>query len=297
MLTEDQKENIAVNIKNFQSRVSQYLEIKEELEKYETMTAMLDDELSEVAEEERQIETAVDVLYRQTKKVSKTKEIENQISNCIANSKKSIDLLNRIEPELLELMRNLPIPVNLEKLDKHDSEISFPYFDGLEWNESTIYVIAELIRQKLPLDFGDVTILPDKVTVRGVDNKQDAIQKLVDAIQTFRIRVDNLSKSYEKIDALIERLTKSKLYPLILGILAEKGQLSAQDIAKILNVDERTVYDGCYNLTRSNWSPTPIQKLSSGQWELTLAGKILVDRLFEKHPQLKPQKIPKESVE
>ena len=111
------------------------------------------------------------------------------------------------------------------------------------------------------------------------------------------MRVDILSESYDKIDALIERITNSKFYSQILLTLNDQEKLNAQDMAKVLNIDERTVYDSCYNLTRDNWSPNPISKLPSGQWELTLAGKILVERLLEKHPELKTKTILKESVE
>lgn len=296
MLTAEQKEQIAGYVKDFKERVFEYLQTREKLNECQETIRMKNDELSKVAKEERQIETAVDVLYRQTKKISRAKDLETEISNAMVVSRKRLDDLNQLETKLLELLRNLPIPVDLERPEQHDLEICFPYFEGMELGEATTNALCELVRQKPPLAFGDVTILPDMVTVGNISNKQEAIQKLVKAIETFRIRVDILSESYEKVDVLIGRLASSKLYPLILKTLAEKERLSAQGIAETLNIDERTAYDNCYNLTRSNWNPSPVQKLPSGQWELTLAGRILVDRLFEKYPQMKTQIMHKESV-
>ena len=113
----------------------------------------------------------------------------------------------------------------------------------------------------------------------------EAIPKIVEAIRSFRMRVDDLLKSYKQIDEMLERLRKSKQYTGVLKTLAREGKLSSDEIARILEMDKRKAYDTCYNLTRSNWSPSPIQKTPSGEWELTLPGEILVSRLLEKFPE------------
>jgi chaperonin cofactor prefoldin len=242
-----------------------------------------------VAEEERQYDTAAEVLYLQSKKESKAKEIENQIVNCSQQVNASQEKLVKLGSSLLELLRVFPIPVDLDKYSLTDSGATFPYFEGLDLGNETVKIIAELLRQEQPLVIEGVCILPNEVLVKTATTKQEAIRDLVTAIQTFRIRVDTLSKSYEKIDELIDRLTKSKVFAKILLSLDEKGKLTVHDLAKILGVNDRTVYDGCYNLTRSNWSPNPIQNLASGEWVLTLAGQILAKRLLEKHPEMKTQ--------
>lgn len=284
LLTEDQKTQISENVEAFCLKAHLYFTTKNELEKCEQNIRKKTTELSEVAKEERQLENAMEILYVQPKKHSKLAEIETEILKDQAGSKELQNDLNKLRTDLLELMRTLPIPADLENL-KQNGDKFFPYFEEAPLNDEAINVILDLLRQNPPLTFDDVTILPDKVVIRSVSEKQEAIQKLVKAIQSFRMRVDNLLKSYEKIDVLVERLVKSKLYADILRGLSEKRKLSVKDLANLLNLDERKVYDGCYNLTRSNWSPNPIEKASTGEWELTLAGEILVNRLSEKYPE------------
>jgi hypothetical protein len=287
MLTEEQRQNIAKAVNNFQAQVHKYTETKETADECQNMIDTLESQLSLVAQEERQMETAADVLYRVTKQISKTKEIQNEICAVADHLRITQEELNQLEPELLTLLRNLPLPIALDNFEINNTNGFFHYFEGLQLGEEAINVISTIIRQNKPLTFDEVTILPDKVVIRNVANRETAVQKLIAAIQTFRIRVDDLAKSYENIDALIERLIKSKVYPAIIQLIATKGALSVQDISSALNVDERVIYDGCYNLTRNNWSPNPIQKVSSGQYQITLAGKILFDRLSAKYPQPK----------
>lgn len=297
MLTANQKEQIAKHITNFKQCARTYLDTKEKFDMCQKSIEEQNNRLSDVTKEDRQMELAVDVLYKQTVGIPKAKEIQELISNLKEMCNHHSDELNTLKKEITELMKNLPIPVDLSKPEQQNSDFSFPYFENLELGEVTITVLSQLLRQEMPLKFDDVVILPSRISIKNTADKQEAIQKLVTAIQNFRIRVDILSESYEKIDALIDRITNSKFYPFILLTIADNEKLNAQEIAKILNVDERTIYDSCYNLTRDNWIPNPIQKLPSGEWALTFAGQILVERLLEKNPELKTKIISKESVE
>jgi len=295
LLTENQKKQIADFVKTFKEKVVKYSQLKSELDETEKNIQHRKSELSEVAREERQMESAMEVLYGQAKERSKAREIEVEISALEEMSQTHRDEMVHLKTDLLELMRNLPIPADLENGKQHNSETSFPYFEGAELGDEAIEVILTLFRQEPPLAFSDVTILSDRVVVKNASERLEAIQKLVEAIRSFRMRADNMSKSYEKIDELVERLTRSKLYTSVLRVLAERGKLSAHDMAHVLNVDPRKVYDNCYNLTRNNWSPNPIKKTHSGEWELTLAGEILINRVLEKHTDAKAGSIGEES--
>lgn len=287
MLTEDQQKQIKSLIQLFKEKSLEYIHKKSDLDECEKKAQVNMEELSKVAEEERQMETAMEVLYGQAKKQSKTRKIEEEITYWQQKSEILRNELTQLKTELLEKMRSLPFPADLENPKQENSGTAFPFFEDTELGEEIIDTIRDLFRQKPPLNFNDVTILPNKIVVKNTLRKQEAIQKLVEAIQSFRMRVDDMSKSYEKIDEMVERLIKSELYSGVLKTLFEKGKLSTDDIASILNVDKRTAYDACYNLTRGNWSPNPINKISSGEWELTLAGEILINRVFEKYPAKK----------
>ena len=287
MLTENQKKQVLVQVQRFGEKVSEYVNKKSELDECEKDIQMKTEELSKVAEEERQMEAAMEVLYGQAKKESRAGKIREDIESLRQKSEMLRNKLTQIKTDLLGQMHNLPIPADLENPKQEKSGIAFPFFENAELGKEGIDTICDLFRQEPPLDFGDVTILPDKVVVGNASRKQEAIPKIVEAIRSFRMRVDDLLKSYKQIDEMLERLRKSKQYTGVLKTLAREGKLSSDEIARILEMDKRKAYDTCYNLTRSNWSPSPIQKTPSGEWELTLPGEILVSRLLEKFPEEK----------
>lgn len=283
LLTEDQKKQIREYIQTFKKKVLLYVNLKARLIETEQELRMLREKLSDVSREEQQIEVAMEVLYGQAKNRSNAGELQTRITRDEGNSENLRNGINELKTDLLQLIRNLPIPADLERGEQEGSGIFFPYLEDAGLENPEIDTILDLFRQESPLTFNDVVILTDRVLVKNASDTKEAIRKLVEAIQSFRMRVDNLSESYERIDELIERLRRSTIYGRILQVFADKDRLSAKDIAEILNVGERTVYDSCYNLTRDNWSPSPIHKTSSGEWELTLAGEILLSRLREKN--------------
>lgn len=284
MLTEEQKKKVIANIQRFKEKVVEYISMKSDLEACNANIERQTKELEKVAAEERQMETAMDVLYKQSKKESKVREIEQEIKSWRQTSDTIRNELTQLKTTLIGEMRELPIPANLKNSKSETSDVTFPYFEGSELGEEAIDTMCDLFRREPPLAFGDVTLLPEKVVVSNTTKKQDAIRKLVAAIQSFRMLADNISKSYEQIDEMVERLRKSQRYSEVLKVLFKKGRLPSSEIARVLDTAERTVYDACYNLTRDNWRPNPVQKTPSGEWELTLPGEILVNRLLEKYP-------------
>lgn len=308
MLTEEQKKQIILYVQKFRENVMIYLQNKSKLEELDKEIEMKNKELLKVTEEERKLEVALEVLYGQTKKESISGKIEREIKVLQENSETIHNNLTELTKNLLDQMRELPIPADLESHKTEDSNIVFPFFEGAELGEEGIEVICNLFGQKLPLKFDDVIIMPDRLVVINAFDKKGipaadlqpiwsttrsttwlgAVSKIVNAINGFRVHVEDISKSYKHVDEMIDRLMQSKLYAAILVIIKEKGIVSSEEISKTLNVKQRAAYDACYNLTRSNWSPNPIKKASSGKWELTRpAGEILVNRLLEKHPEVK----------
>ncbi|MEX2690080.1 MAG: hypothetical protein Q6351_007125 [Candidatus Njordarchaeum guaymaensis] len=286
MITEKQKKIIINNIEIFKEKVIEYLSYKSELEVIEKNIKNKMEELSNIADKEKKMYIAMKVLYCQNQKEeSKIKKIEEEIKNLKANLKYVQEKYNKIKMELLNMLKNLPIPVNLESYTKENSKLIFNYLENIKLGKETIRIISELFGKKEPIKFKDVNILSDKIIVENVSNLNDAFQKLIYSIKEFRIYVDNVLKFYKQTDKIIERLKKSKYYLKILMSINKSGKLTTEEIAKILNIDKTKAYNLCYNLTRNNWSPNPIRKINSGEWELTPFGKILLEKFLEKYPE------------
>lgn len=283
LLTEDQKKRVLEEVREFLETTSEFVKKESELNNCEKNIKTNIEKLSRVAEEERQMETAMEVLYGEVKKGAKTRKIKEETGMLRKNLEILSNELDHLRTSLLKQMRNLPIPVDLENFRKEESGMVFNFYEGAKLGEEGINVMCKLLRQERPLSFSDMTFFPDKIVVKSTSEKQEALSKLIEGIRSFRMRVDDLLKSYEQIDEMVERVRRSKLYSGVLRVLFKKGRMPTEEIAKILNMDKRTVYDTCYNLTRSNWSPNPIKNTPSGEWELTLPGEILVNRLLQKY--------------
>lgn len=283
MLSEDQKKRVVAETQKFLETTSEFVEKESELHNCEKNIKTNTEKLSKVAEEERQMDAAMEVLYGEVKKEAKTRKIKEEIETLQKNWEILSKELDQLRTDLLKQMRNLPIPVNLEEPKKEESSMIFSFFDEAKLGEQGMKAMCKLLRQEPPLSFSDMTFLPDQIIVKNASEKQEALSKLIEGIKSFRMRVDDLLKSYEQIDEMVERVQKSELYSGVLRVLSKKGKQPSDAIAKTLNIDKRKIYDTCYNLTRSNWSPNPIRSSPSGEWELTLAGEILVNRLIQKY--------------
>jgi hypothetical protein len=284
MLNEIQKKQVKNYVENFKLMSKEYLQKKNYLENTLKTIEEKQRELSNTAKEEIQIAAALEVLYGQSKNESKIGELQKEIVELQNGCDRTRIQVNEITGKLSELLRALPIPANLDQPIKKDTEITFPYFEDSQLGSEALVTISIMLRKDNPLTFGNVTIFEDRVVVKDVSDKSIAIQKLIKAISEFRMETDNLSKSYEKIDELVERLKRSNLYVELLKVIEKNPKISTSQIAQKLGIDERKVYDNCYNLTRSNWNPPPITKNRSGEWELTTAGEILLNRFFDKCP-------------
>jgi uncharacterized coiled-coil DUF342 family protein len=287
MLTETQRKQVRDCVDIFKELAHEYLEEKDHLEKNLDNLQVKEKELEGIAKEERQIAAAIEVLYGQSNDASKISERQREISELNNKCECIRRRVNEITGKLSELLRSLPIPADLDHPDQKGSEVIFPYFEDSFLGTEAINAVSSLLRKKSPPSFGDVTIYEEKVSVKDVSDRLSAIQKLVKAIGEFRVEADNLSKSYEKIDDLVDRLRRSNLYVDLLMAIEKSRGISSSQIAQNLGIDERKVYDNCYNLTRSNWNPPPIMRNSSGGWELTVAGEILLNRFLEKCPEEK----------
>ena len=151
MLSPEQKEQIATQINNFREIARIYLSTKEKLDLCEKSIEEQNNRLSDVAKEDRQMEMAVDILYRQIPKTSRAKDIEMDISRLKEMCNHHLDELNAQKTKITELMRNLPVPVDLDRPQGTNSEVSFRYFENLEFETPILSVLSQLIRQEMPL--------------------------------------------------------------------------------------------------------------------------------------------------
>jgi len=284
MLTEDRKTRILNGIQKLKEDVEEYISIESQIDHNSETVQLKKEDLSKVAREERIREKAEEVLFPgEQRGPSRTRKVEEEVKGLEAEITSLQDKLNKIKTQLTQSMYNLAIPVDLDNNRQEEDKIIFPFFDDVELGETTIDIMCKSLKMER-LEFQGVKILSDKIIVES-HSVDEGITKLASGIKAYRLKLGEILKAYEQIDAMVDRAIKSDLYPRILEILLIGKKMSTSDIAKKVGENERKVYDACYNLTRDRWTPNPVECTDSGEWTLTVSGEILANRLLEKHSE------------
>jgi hypothetical protein len=275
MLTDDRKIRIKNEIKKFKEDAEEYISIESQIEQNNKAIQSKKEELSKVAHEERIREKAEEVLFPgEQKSPSRTRKVEEEVKALETEITSLQEKLNKIKTRLTQSMYNLAIPVDLDNYKQEKGKIIFPFLDDIELGELIINVMCKLLKME-KLEFQGVNILSDRVIVES-PSMDEGITKLASGIKAYRLKLGEILKVYEQIDAMVERALKSDLYARILKILSSEKKMSTSDIAEKLNENERKVYDACYNLTRDRWTPNPLEYIDSGEWTLTVSGESFV---------------------
>jgi len=292
-LNQDQMAQIKSELTNMNQLINQYLQCEDKITILEKELNTIQLEYSKLTEEDKILDVVMDVLYNQEKKSSISKIKEDEMDKILTNISMLKNDCSKIKSSIIFKMKDFPFPINIENVKYEGSDAILSYFDELQLNETMLRVMTKIIEKEYPLSIDNVIFYDKKVVVKNRHDRKLAIEDIVEAVKNYRLYVDNISKSYERIDGMLERVIQSSNYEGILLTLYNFDQLSAEKIGEFLNLEGRKAYDSCYNLTRDNWSPNPIRKLNSNNWQLTITGKILVERLIEKHPEKYKQFIEK----
>jgi hypothetical protein len=284
MLTDARKDRILNELQKFEDGSSVYASLESQIDETNKTIQIKKEQLSKMAQEEHVREIAEEVLFPSEQKgPSQSSKIEDEIKGLESNMALSQDKLSKLRGQLTHSMYNLPIPVDLDKYKQDGDKIVFFYFDGIKLGSNSLSVMQKLLKMN-KLEFQGVGLFSDRVTVES-SSAQNGIGKLASGIKAYRLKLAEILKAYEQIDAMVERAAKSSLYPQILRLLLVEKKMATSDLAKRLNQNERKVYDSCYNLTREAWAPSPLEYTQGGEWRLTISGEILVNRLIEKYPE------------
>lgn len=282
MLNEEQISSIVANINGFKEKVDNYNKLNLNIIQLQKELYEKENSISEIAEEEKILENVMSVLYTQQKNGFRIDKLQIEINNLKIQIKTMSAKINEMKSELILLLRDLPIPVNINDSKIEGDHITFKYYENVNFGSLEIKIIRQLLN-KPELRFNEVILYENSCVVLNENVIRQGILKLVEGIKNYRLYVNNILKSYEQIDEMLDRMKQSVIYTNIILLLYDKKELKVEEIANRLGSETRKAYDACYNLTRKNWSPNPINyNKSNGKWELTISGEIIAERYIEK---------------
>lgn len=255
---------------------------------YETISKRIKEiksELDRIREEEQlKVELAKTAYLPEKIEETKIDVLQKNLSAEQKNLSKVSEEIMNLRRQILSEGRQLRFPVSPNFRQENDLFV----FEWLEdrFSEEALMTLCEILEVSPPLSIERVTFTPDKIITKS-KNSKEAIQSLIDAIQTIRLKIETMLNVYDRIDELVDRVRSSERYFPVLKSLYKAGQpLSVEELAKMTNLEKNLVYNTCYNLLREIWNPSPIRKVGDGRFELSVIGSIVMKRCKDKYPNL-----------
>lgn len=285
MVNEDVLKKVRENVLNINNLCHDYQVKKSERERILKRIRDIKNELDSIREEEElKVELAKTAYLPEKIEETKIDLLQKNKGQEEQNLSKIAEEIMGIRRQILSEGRNLRFPVDASFHQEGDLFI----FKWLEdrFSEEALVTLSEILEMLQPLKIEEVSFTPDEITVKAKSGKQ-AIQSLIEAIRTFRLKIETMLNIYDKIDEFVDRVRSSQRYFPILKVLYEAGQpLSIDDITKMTSLEKNIVYNSCYNLLREIWNPPPIRKAKDRHFELSVFGSIIMKRCKDKYPNL-----------
>ena len=287
MIDEKVLEKVRLNVSTINSLCHDYQMKRSEHEAIVKRIEDIQRELDRIREEEQlRVELAKIAYLPEKIKETKVDVLEREKSQEEQNLLKVAGEMASLRRQILSEGKNLRFPVKAG-FRREDGAFVFEWFEDVRFSEDTLSVLCELLELPTPPTVEGATFSLDKVTVSAKDGKE-AIQVLIKAIQTVRLKTEAMLNVFDKIDDFVNRIRNSERYsPVLEAIYDAKQPLSINELAEKVNQDENIVYNTCYNLMRETWNPSPIRKLGNGRYELSAIGSIIMKRYRDKYPKFK----------
>ena len=214
MMTEELRKQIIESVSSFIKVCKEYRQLVNDMESLNIEKMRLERRLKELREKEKLEDTFSQVVYL-SKIPSKIDEIKTKLEEVNSNLSRVHTALNQLRNEVLRQAASLRFPIDPEEFKKENNRFKFKYIQGAELRREAIEVLAELLDLKYPLEEEGVKLSESGVDVEAGSYK-DALIKIINSIQTLRLRISNMLGFYENIDTICERINRSRRYKVIL---------------------------------------------------------------------------------
>jgi len=283
MMTEELRKQIIASVSSFIKVCKEYRQLVNDMESLNIEKMRLERRLKEFREKEKLEDTFSQVVYL-FKIPSKIDEIKTKLEEVNSNLSRVHTALNQLRNEVLRQAASLRFPIDLEKFEKENNRFKFKYIQGAELRKEAIEVLAELLDLRYPLEEEGVKLSESGVDVEAGSYK-DALIKIINSIQTLRLRISNMLGFYENIDSICERINRSRRYKVILVELYKaKAPLSLDELSSRIGIDRSSLYQALYDLAfRKVWTPHLVMRLKNRKYCLSTVGKLTMKRYFEKY--------------
>ena len=282
-MTEELRKQIIASVSSFIKVCKEYRQLVNDMESLNIEKMRLERRLKELREKEKLEDTFSQVVYL-SKIPSKIDEIKTKLEEVNSNLSRVHTALNQLRNEVLRQAASLRFPIDLEKFEKENNRFKFKYIQGAELRKEAIEVLAELLDLRYPLEEEGVKLSESGVDVEAGSYK-DALIKIINSIQTLRLRISNMLGFYENIDSICERINRSRRYKVILVELYKaKAPLSLDELSSRIGIDRSSLYQALYDLAfRKVWTPHLVMRLKNRKYCLSTVGKLTMKRYFEKY--------------
>ena len=283
MLEESLVERVREGIDELNQLCTKYADDKQRYADMIAKRKKLEIEVKEVKEKEKKEDKFLEVVLLAERKVTKVDEVSKNLQQTIDQLEHLSDDLNNTRTEILKRFKELPFPIDPYNSTANGAVMKFKTIEDILIKEETLRALCELLEIPYPPKFEETTFYPDHVVVNAA-SVEEAMNHIVQSIQTLRLQVSDLLNAYSSIDELCGRVRSSNRYAPILEFLFQiRKPVSVEEIAQQIGFSKNITYQACYNLLRDRWTPTPIKTTPDGKFSLTTTGEIMMKRYAEKY--------------
>lgn len=291
MLTEELQHQIKESVTDFVNICLQYRAKQKELQSIHEDKTILQKELEELGKKEKLEDMFSQAVYLQTTETSKAEQIQNQLEYKQSEIGVVSTTLEKSRTKILKQAKSLRFPIDLRRLKKVNGQFEIAYFEDIALEEEALKVLSELLDLDSPLKYEGVTYLKDGI-ILGADSHEEALEKVVNSVQSLRLLIDNQLNVYSSIDEFCNRIHGSHRYAITITELFKASEpIELEELSRRTGIDRSTLYQALYDLaSRSNWNPHPVKKMPDGRYDLTNVGRLVMNRYVEKYQEPLPLK-------
>jgi len=283
MLEQSLVEKVRKDMDELNRMCAFYAKTKQEYAALTDKRKKLEKEKKEVEEQQKKEDKFLEVVLLAQHKKTKVDEVSKNLQQTTNQLESLSDSLNSARTDILRKFKGLPFPIDPHNSSVNGSVTKFKTIEGIAFEEETLRTLCELLDLPCPLNFEGVTFYPNEVVVNAT-SMDEAMNQIVQSIQTLRSNISDLLNAYSNIDKLCERVRSSSRYPPILeALFVSKKPLSVTELAQRTGLNKNMTYNTCYNMLRGIWSPKLIKNAPNGEFSLTTTGEITMKRYTEKY--------------
>lgn len=276
--------DVQQKINEFNTMCADFVKLENEVEQTRNKKAEIEQKLQGIRGWDEQLKEFYRIILKKEEEKTEADVLDNEIANLEQKIEELQQQKDNLQERILESLSGLPFPLDPKKMEEEEGLFKVRMIEGVNIDKDSYDVIRKILDiSEYPLKIESV-IAETEVWKVDASSREEALSRVLSAIKTIWEKANFRRKVFDEIDGFCERIHGSNRYKPVMIQLTD-GKTNPTEIAKEIGLEERVVYDTCYNLSREKlWNP-PLVKPDRGTFHVTSFGDMVMQRYRDKYPE------------